>query len=326
MDDKMKKAVEEMAAGKEKGFNKVYSNTYNTVFWHVQDYAVKDEDIFELMHVVYVEAYKHIAEAAECEDIKEWLAGIVSKRGAELFKQPAKIKLEEKKDILEVKKAQRVYDACCILLGLTPTTIEEDKKKVIISRKVKEKVKKTVVDEVEGAVKDEVKKGIKAFIASLSMKAKVALMAGAVTTTAVTAGAVGIAVSESKEPEEVISEESEEEIDLTRCLALYATTINSYEGEPLVYPVKTAENEYTFMAEDIAKHFEDWDYAALVVEDSMPEELAVAYVESGGNGEDVVKSFSDENILYVFCTKNCNIVVVLAPKEEIEEIRSHMYD
>lgn len=236
---------------------------------------------------------------------------------------------EKKKEVLEVKKAQRVYDACCILLGLTPTTIEEDNKKVIISRKVKEKVKKTVADELEGAVKDEVKKGIKAVITSLSTKAKVALMAGAVTTTAVTAGAIGMAVSSDSQddvPVDIVSEETEEQADLSYCLALYATTMNSYEGEPLVYPVKTGENEYTFMAEEIAKHFQDWEYAAFVVEDSMPEDMDVAYIEYGVTEEDTVKSFSDEKFLYAPCTENCNIVVIVVPKEEVEEVRRHMYD
>lgn len=323
MNKKLDKAIEQMAAGKEKGFNAVYSNTYNKVYWHAQDYAVKDEDIFELMHGVYVEAYKNVAEGQKSEDIILWLISITEKRGMELFKKQVGPEAKEsKRERLEVKKAQRVYNACCILLGLEPTTIEEDGKTVIVSRKVKEKVKKTVVDEVEGAVKDEIKGGLKALIASLSAKAKLALMAGAVTTTAVTAGVVGTVVnSEPKAdvPIDVVTEETGE-ADITLCLALYAATMDSYEGDPLIYPVKTGENEYTFRAEDVAKYFEDWDYAALVVEDGMPEDMAVAYVESDG-----VKSFSDERVLFVSCFGS-DVVVIVVPREEVEEVRSHMYD
>ncbi len=323
MDKKLDKAIEQMAAGKEKGFNIVYSNTYNKVYWYAQDYAVKDEDIFELIHGVYVETYKNIADGQTCEDITEWLISITNKRGMELFKKQVSPEIKEsKRERLEVKKAQRVYNACCILLGLEPTTIEEDGKTVIVSRKVKEKVKKTVVDEVEGAVKDEIKGGLKALIASLSAKAKLALMAGAVTTTAVTAGVVGTVVNSEPKvdaPIDVVTEETEE-ADITLCLALYTATTNSYEGEALLHPVKTGENEYTFRAEDIAKYFEDWDYAALVVEDGMPEDMAVAYVESDG-----VKSFSDEGVIYVSCFGS-DVVVTVVPKEEVEEVRSHMYD
>jgi len=326
MDNKMKKAIEEMSAGKERGFNTIYSNSYNTVYWYAQDYAQAEEDIFQLMHLVYTEAYKNASFGKASDDIIPWLTEITNRRGTELFKKAIKENVA-KRERLDVKKAQRIYDACCILLGLKPTTIEEDKKKVLISRKVTEKVKKTVTDEIEGAVKDEVKKGIKVAIASLSTKAKVALMAGAVTTTAVTAGVVGAAVT--AKPEEAPEVVSEAEPDLTRCFALYTATMDSYEGAPLVHPVKTGDNEYTFSAEDIRKHFEDWEYAAFVIEDTLPDEMAVAYItygEPSADGNDTVPMFSDENVMYVPCAENSQVTVYVVPEEEVAKARAHMYD
>lgn len=323
MDNKIKKAVEEMSAGKERGFNTIYSNSYNTVYLCAQDYAQADEDIFELMHIVYVEAYKSASFGQASDDIIQWLTEITSRRGNDLFKK----KISEsvvKRERLNVKKAQQIYDSCCILLGLKPTTIEEDKKKVLISRKVTETVKKTVTDEIEGAVKDEVKKGIKAAIASLSTKAKVALMAGAVTTTAVTVGVVGVAVT--SKPEESPEVVSEEEPDLSLCFALYTATTNSYEGEPLVHPVKTGDNEYTFPAEDISKHFEYWEYAAFVIEDNLPDEMAVAYITYGAPGAIVGLYDVDKSTPAYIPWNTYEIVFVVVPKEDVEEEKKHLQD
>ena len=335
MDKAMLKAVNEMADGKEKGLNKIFSATYNQIYSYLHGFAKEEDEILELMHAIYLDVYKNRKDAKQQEDIFSWIVKLATAHGkAYQAKQPDKTakaavektdkKLETEPKRLDVKKAQRVYDACCVLLGLKPTPIEEGDKKVIVSRKVKEKVKEVVVDEVEGAVKDEIKSGLLALIASLSTKAKVALLAGAVTTTAVTTGVVGTVIH-SEEKKEIVAEASKQQEDLSDCIGLYIATMDGYEGDKLLEPVKTGEYEYTFKVEDIRKHFPDWEYAAIVIEE-LPTDMALAYYSSAIDeaGSDWIPSFTDSNVFSVSCSGAIKVYIV--PTEDVEEMREHMYD
>ena len=328
MDNKLKKAVADMAKGKESGYNFFFSQSYNQTYRCLQKYTDVEHEILELMHGIYIEIYRKSAEAEEREDALFWASEIANRKGQEFLNQSSKEKAtDEKKEIvprLPVKKAQQVYDACCALLGLKSTPIEEGEKKVIVSRKVKEKVKETVIDEAGGMVKDEIKGGIKALLATLSTKAKVALLAGAVTTTAVTTGVVGTVMNSHEEPPTVI--ESKEEVeDLSSCLGAFSSTMDGYEGEKLLEPVKTGEYEYTFELETIREYFEDWEYMAIVIED-LPEGMALAYYRSAIDEKESewIPGFTDSNVFPVGC--GGTLKVYLVPAEEVEEYRSHMYD
>lgn len=336
MDKVMQKAVNEMADGKEKGFNKIYSASYNQIYTYLHSFVQNEDEILELMHAIYLDVYKNRKDAKQQEDIISWIVKLATSHGKAyqakrsdktskdaVDKTDKKLAVEPKR--LNVKKAQRVYDACCVLLGLKPTPIEEGDKKVFVSRKVKEKVKEVVVDEVEGAVKDEIKSGLWSLIASLSTKAKVALLAGAVTTTAVTTGVVGTVIHLEEKKEIVAEASKQQQEDLSDCIGLYTATMDGYEGDKILEPVKTGEYEYTFKVEGIRKHFPDWEYAAIVIEE-LPTDMALAYYSSAIDeaGSDWIPSFTDSNVFPVSCSGAIKVYIV--PIEEVEEMRKHMYD
>lgn len=320
MDAKLKKAVIEMAKGKENGYNIVFSQSYNQTYRCLQNYTDVESNILEMMHGIYIEVYRKAHEAVEAEDVLTWISQIAIAKGEEYTNKVSKT---EKEIIprLPVKKAQQVYNACCALLGLKVTPIEEGEKKVIVSRKVKEKVKETVIEEAGGMVKDEIKGGLKALIISLSTKAKIALLAGAVTTTAVTTGVVGTVIS-SKEEAPTAVESTE---DLSAYLGAYVAGSMGPEGEKLFTPVKTGEYEYTFDLESIREYFPDWDYMSVVIED-LPEGMALAYSKSAidEKGEEWIPSFTDEDEFFISCSGEVKVYIV--PEEEVDEYRSHMYD
>lgn len=330
MDAKMKRAVIDMAKGKENGYNMVFSQTYNQTYRDLQSYTDVENVILELMHGTYVEVYRKANKAVECEDILLWVSAIAASKGKEYASKVSGEEKEQKqkKDVeiiprLPVKKAQQVYDACCALLGLKSSPIEEGEKKVIISRKVKEKVKETVIEEAGGMVKDEIKGGLKALISALSTKAKVAIVAGAVTTTAVTTGVVSTVIN-SKE-DTVVESEAQETEDLSLYLGAYVTNGLGTEGTKLFTPVKTGDYEYTFELADIREHFGDWEYMAIKVED-LPEGMAVSHYMSAIDEEesDWIPAFVDSNIFFASCSSRVKVYIV--PTEEVEEYRRHMYD
>lgn len=53
-------AVEQMRNGSEEGFNTVYSNTYNRVYFRAKQLMKKEEDTQDLVQIVFVEAYRNI--------------------------------------------------------------------------------------------------------------------------------------------------------------------------------------------------------------------------------------------------------------------------
>ena len=56
MEDSLKRAIEQMKNGEEKGFNKVYSATYNRVYFRAKQIMKKEEDAEDLTQIVIAEA------------------------------------------------------------------------------------------------------------------------------------------------------------------------------------------------------------------------------------------------------------------------------
>lgn len=275
--------------------------------------------------------------------------------------EEADLKTEEAE--LTVEQAQEIYNACCLAVGLPPTEILSDKSddtsvtgkkgEKTVKEKVKEKAKKVVKDEIEGAVKDEVKKGVKkvvgevvksgtaeeagqaigliAKLAALSTKMKVLIMAGTLAASAVTVGVVGTVVSDKQDEatDTFVSEEQGNELDsydVSDCLGLYYYEYGSdYNAPSLVKPTKISENTYVFYAKDMEEYFSDGDYAVLVVQGTMPEELAVAYYSYGVAPGQYIPAWSDEKIMYVPITSSCDIIVTVSLKEDAAEIRQNIY-
>ena len=54
MEDSLKKAIEQMKNGEEKGFNEVYSATYNRVYFRARQIMKKEEDAHvSLLHTLW---------------------------------------------------------------------------------------------------------------------------------------------------------------------------------------------------------------------------------------------------------------------------------
>ena len=60
MDKVLIDALNLMAEGKEEGFNKVYAETYNHVYFRAKSYMKNEEDALDLVQIVYIEAYRNI--------------------------------------------------------------------------------------------------------------------------------------------------------------------------------------------------------------------------------------------------------------------------
>ncbi|WP_049946136.1 RNA polymerase sigma factor [Butyrivibrio sp. WCD2001] len=104
MDESLKKAIEEMAKGKEEGFNAVYSATYNHVYFRAKAYMKDEADAQDLTQIVYIEAYKNIKSLQNTESLFGWLDGICHNQGMKLFRKKKDVLPnvdEEGKDIFE---------------------------------------------------------------------------------------------------------------------------------------------------------------------------------------------------------------------------------
>lgn len=268
-------------------------------------------------------------------------------------------------DTLPGQMAQEIYNECCITLGLAPSEINSiapvpahesvSTPKAAKEDVVNEKsVKEVVAEKVKETIKDEIKEGAKQLIAeagkevgkqgvaegagkavglvakfaALSTKMKAAVVTGTLVTSVATVGVVGTVATSLAEDDIEVTETTGsvlEEMDLSRCIGLYDTADEDYSGEPLLYPVRVSEDTYAFCSEEIAKHFDSVDYGAVVILDSMPEDVAVAYVTYGTGGENNVYSWSDEKIVVVSCFEGHSVIVTVCLDEDIEEVRGNMY-
>lgn len=102
MDDHLKTAIERMKKGEEDGFNKVYAETYNRVYFRAKNLLKKEEDAQDLVQIVFVEAYKCISTLQASEALYSWLEGIT-------YRQAMKV-LRKKKDVLLTEEAEGLFD------------------------------------------------------------------------------------------------------------------------------------------------------------------------------------------------------------------------
>lgn len=98
MDETLKKAIQLMAEGKEEGFNKVYSETYNHVYFRAKGYMKNEEDALDLTQIVYVEAYKNIKSLQNPDALFGWLDGITLRQGMKLFRKKKDVLLSEDRE------------------------------------------------------------------------------------------------------------------------------------------------------------------------------------------------------------------------------------
>jgi len=95
MDEKLIAAIKEMAAGKEEGFNKVYSATYNHVYFRAKEHMHDEDDALDLVQIVFVEAFKNIDSLQRPEALYGWLDGITYRQGMKLYRKKKEVLLSE---------------------------------------------------------------------------------------------------------------------------------------------------------------------------------------------------------------------------------------
>lgn len=102
MEDTLKKAIKQMKLGEEKGFNAVYSATYNRVYFRAKQIMKKEEDAQDLTQIVFTEAYKNIHTLQAEEALYSWLDGITYNQGMKLYRKQNDVLLtEEAEGVLE---------------------------------------------------------------------------------------------------------------------------------------------------------------------------------------------------------------------------------
>ena len=91
-----------MKSGEERGFNAVYSATYNRVYFRAKQIMKKEEDAQDLTQIVFVEAYKNIHTLQSAEALYSWLDGIAYNQGMKIF--------SKRKDVLLTEEAEGLFD------------------------------------------------------------------------------------------------------------------------------------------------------------------------------------------------------------------------
>jgi len=102
MDKSLLEAIEQLKEGKEEGFNKVYSETYNHVYFRAKSYMKDEEDTLDLVQIVYVEAYRNIVSLQEPEALYGWLDGITYRQGMKQYRK--------KRDVLLTEEGEGVFE------------------------------------------------------------------------------------------------------------------------------------------------------------------------------------------------------------------------
>lgn len=106
MDEKLKAAIRQMQKGEEEGFNAVYSETYNYVYFHAKQIMKNEEDAKDLVQIVYVEAYRSIVKLQAPEALYKWLYGITCRQGMKIYR-----KKKSDRDVLLSEEAEGMLDA-----------------------------------------------------------------------------------------------------------------------------------------------------------------------------------------------------------------------
>ena len=102
MEDSLKNAIEQMKNGEEKGFNEVYSATYNRVYFRARQIMKKEEDAQDLTQIVFTEAYKSIHTLQASEALYSWLDGITYNQGMKIYRK--------RKEVLLTEETEGIFD------------------------------------------------------------------------------------------------------------------------------------------------------------------------------------------------------------------------
>ena len=75
------KALEELKAGNESGFQEVYSQTYKYVYLRAKYMTSNEEDALDLVQDVYVALYRDAKKIKQNESLYGWLKTVIFRQG-----------------------------------------------------------------------------------------------------------------------------------------------------------------------------------------------------------------------------------------------------
>ena len=92
------KAIKQAQEGREEGFNKIYSDTYNFVYFRSKIIMKTDDEAWDLLQEVYIVAYKSITKLEKPENLYAWLGGIAYNLGMRAYRNKKEILLDEESE------------------------------------------------------------------------------------------------------------------------------------------------------------------------------------------------------------------------------------
>lgn len=103
--DKLKAAIikaQEGQEGQEEGFNLIYKETYNYVYFRAKKFVHNDEDTWDVVQEVYTAAFKTISQLKNPDSLYAWLGGITYNLSMRSFrKKREELITEEEEGIFE---------------------------------------------------------------------------------------------------------------------------------------------------------------------------------------------------------------------------------
>lgn len=105
MDEKLKKAIQLMRKGDERGFNEVYSATYNLVYFKAKQYFRREEDVLDTVQMTYVAAYRSIKNLKSDDAFFSWLKKITCNQAMKHIE-----KMDMKYEVLLKEESAEMFD------------------------------------------------------------------------------------------------------------------------------------------------------------------------------------------------------------------------
>lgn len=100
-----REAVELMKKGKEEGFNRLYSATYNKVFFRAKECTKSEEDALDLVQITYIEAFKNIDKLQVPEAVLTWLYTICYNQACKMYRNE-----REKREYLLSEESEGAFE------------------------------------------------------------------------------------------------------------------------------------------------------------------------------------------------------------------------
>lgn len=88
-------AVKLMQQGNEQGFNYVYSQTYNYVYFRAKYIMQDEQDAIDLVQETYIQAFRKIGSLEDPNNVYAWLGSVTYNQGMKIFRKKKEVLLDE---------------------------------------------------------------------------------------------------------------------------------------------------------------------------------------------------------------------------------------